>query len=84
MGARYLARPAPSGRPQRRRFAVRLFPTMARLTEEGDPLEPPDGIVYSTGPRKALASDGNIYAVKNHGSGIVLAEAVCYVSPTPL
>lgn len=53
------------------------FPTV-RLLLPPVPAERPRGMVYSTNPRFALATDGNHYFVKGPDSKVVVAECVGY------
>lgn len=48
------------------------------LLEAGEPIVPPPGIVYSTGPRSRVGQDGHTYVTKGPDVGVVAAEAVGY------
>jgi hypothetical protein len=48
------------------------------IVNEPEPVTSPDGLVYSTHPRTALAKDGNLYYLKGPELEVVVAEAVGY------
>lgn len=49
-----------------------------RLLEEPQPVTPPQGLVYSTNPMHARATDGHTYILKGPETSVVFAEAACY------
>jgi hypothetical protein len=48
------------------------------LIEEPTRLIPPPGLVYSTNPQHARATDGHTYVLKGPDPKVVFPEAVCY------
>lgn len=48
------------------------------LLEEPERVVPPPGIVYSTNPLHARATDGHTYILKGPDTKVVFAEATCY------
>jgi HipA-like kinase len=55
-----------------------LFCALIELLDEGRPVTPPEGIVYSTAPRKVTGLDTFSYFVKGPEPNIVVAEAVAH------
>ncbi|HXN18454.1 MAG TPA: HipA family kinase [Candidatus Binatus sp.] len=49
------------------------------LIEEGEEVTPPQGVVYSTHPRRTLAQDGHVYFVKGPDLNVVVAEVVSHL-----
>lgn len=49
-----------------------------QLLEEPQPVAAPPGVVYSTRPLHARASDGQTYVLKGPATEVVFPEAVCY------
>jgi hypothetical protein len=56
-----------------------LFCDLVELIEEGNPVVPPEGLVYSTDPRKATGTDQCTYFVKQGPDrNVVVSEAIAY------
>lgn len=49
-----------------------------QLLEEPQPVTPPKGLIYSTKPLHARATDGHTYILKGPETSVVFAEAACY------